>query len=178
MKKATLISVTLIMTVFITCHFQVFKLFQNSQKANFRAYVSQNLNQLEQINISPFQLFSDSKNMEWLDENKEIMINGILYDIISIKNSGKTVSLFVINDTKEKALMENYSKVVNSKETNSNSSKSNILKSFLSLKFIQGSNYEFNLSSSSLINKHYTPYTVFLSDVFISQETPPPNKFS
>jgi hypothetical protein len=116
--------------------------------------------------------------MEWLDENKEIMVNGILYDVISIKNSGKTVSLFVINDTKEKALMENYSKVVNSNETNSNSSKSNILKNFLSLKFIQGSNYEFNLSSSSLINKHYTTYIVSLSDVFMSQETPPPNNFS
>lgn len=166
------------MTVFITCHFQVFKLFQNSQKANFRAYVAQNLSQLEQISISPFQLFSDSKDMEWLDENKEIMVNGILYDIISIKNSGKTVSLFVINDTKEKALMDNYSKVVNSNETNSNSSKSNIVKNFLSLKFIQSPSYEFNISSSNLTNKHFTTYTVSLSDVFMSQETPPPNNFS
>ena len=95
-----------------------------------------------------------------------------------IKNSGKTVSLFVINDTKEKDLMENYSKVVNSDVANSNSSKSTIIKSFLSLKFIQSSNYEFIISSSSHINKHYTAYIVNLSCVYISQETPPPNKFS
>lgn len=167
------------MVIFVTCHFFIFKIQQNSHKNNFKIYLSKNLSQLEKIDISINELYTDSKNIEWLDDNKEVLINNSIYDVIYVKKSGKVVSLYVVNDDKEKKLMDNYDKLASFFTSNtSNSSKSDLIKDFLSLKFLPNSNNKIvDLKSFTL-----SSYNVFclgnIPNVFLSQENPPPIQFS
>ena len=140
----------------------------------FRSFILKNLSQLDKIEISPSQLFSDSKNLKWLDNNSEIMLNGLIYDIVSIKNSGKTVSLFVVNDVKEKSLMDTYNQMADSIFDSGNPAKPNLIKDFLSLKFFQDKVLEFSNYNSFTLNT-FSGFVVKTITVFLSQETPPPN---
>lgn len=177
MKKAGFIIIGLFLTVFVTVHFFIFQLSLNSHQAQFRSGLTNNLSLIEKIEITPSELFTDSKNIKWLDNNKEISINGLLYDVVSILNSGKTVSLFLVNDGAEKTLLDNYSQLAGSIFDNSNPAKPNLIKDFLSLKFFQDSPLEITIPNISRMNVS-AGYLLNIITVFLSQETPPPNIFS
>jgi len=119
LKKAGFIITGLFLTVFVTVHFFIFQISLNSHQSQFRSHLTKNPSLIEKIEISPSELFTDSKNIKWLDGNKEISINGLLYDVVSILNSGKTVSLFLVNDGDEKTLLDKYSQLAGSVFDNS-----------------------------------------------------------
>lgn len=174
MKKAGVIVIGLFLAVFITGHFFIFKIAQSGHQDQFRSFILKNLDQTEKIEISPFELFSNSKNIKWLDNNKEIVFNGLIYDIVSIKNTGKTVSLFVVNDNDEKALIDKYTELAGSIFNNTIPGKQDLIKDFLSLKFFQDT----PLAITALNIFQTNTYAEYISDiitVFLSQETPPPN---
>jgi len=132
----------------------------------------QNLEHVVKVSIAPFELYSSSKNIKWTDDNKEVIINGEFYDVIGFKNSGTTVSLFLINDTKEKELIDNYEGLANSLN-NTSTPGSKLIKDFLSLKYLQDAFIEFSPSSTDLI-VDFPEYIADLSSVFISLGNPPP----
>jgi hypothetical protein len=172
LKKAGIILIGLALTIFVTGHFFIFQISQNSHKNQFRSYMLQNLDQTIKVDITPSELYSSSEKIKWIDGNKEVIIDGQLYDVLGSKNSGKTVSLFLINDAKEKDLINNYEQLANSLH-NTSSSGSELIKDFLSLKYLQDPLIEI-VQQFTVLTSEYTDYIPNLSSVFISLENPPP----
>lgn len=81
------------MSVFISCHFFLFKIYQVSSKSAFKTHVFNNLNHLEQIKLYPSLLYTNTKNIKWCDDNNEIELDNQLYDVVYIKNTGTTGSI-------------------------------------------------------------------------------------
>ena len=141
MRKALYIIAVSLITVFLTGHYFIYKSVLKSHKKEFKSYIRSHYAKIEQLEISPSQLYSNNNGLEWLDENKEVCFNGIMYDIISIKNAGTKVVLFVVNDKEEKELMNRYEKDFNNCYENGNTGKqnNNLLKDFLALKYFHKS---------------------------------------
>lgn len=139
MRKISYIIALSLITVFLTGHYFIYKSVLKSHKKEFKTYIRSHFAKIEQIEISPSELYNNNKHITWLDENKEISLNGIMYDIISIKNAGTKVVLNVVNDKNEKELMNRYNKQFNDIYENGNTGKqnNNLLKDFLSLKYFQ-----------------------------------------
>ena len=146
--------------------FFIFKLSQNSHQNQFRAFIFKNLDKVIKVDISPFELYSSSQKIKWLDDNKEVVIDNQIYDVIGLKNSGKTVSLFLMNDSQEKNLIDNYNELTSSILNSPVSSKSNLIKDFLSLKFLQDSPLGVCASEIDFVNP-YLNYLADLTSVFI-----------
>lgn len=113
-------------------HFLFYKYVNYCHKVEFKNYIKSNISQIEEIEITPSQLFVDSEGFIWKDDNTELKIGNEMYDIVSI-SYGTKIILRVVNDKIEKKLFENYKMCINS---NSEDNKLNILKDFLSLKVI------------------------------------------
>ena len=139
MRKASYIIALSLITVFLTGHFFIYKSVLNSHKKAFKTYIRSHYAKTEQIEISLSELYTNTKNIAWLDDNKEVLLNGVMYDIVSIKNNGTKVILCVVNDLHEKELMNRYQKQFNNTYENGNTGKknNNLIKDFLSLKFFQ-----------------------------------------
>jgi hypothetical protein len=174
MKKASFIIVISLVTVFLTGHYFIYKSVLKSHKKEFKAFIRSNFVKSEQLEINPSQLYSDNVGMKWLDENKEVCLNGVMYDILSIQNAGTKVILHVVKDKDEKELMDCYRDQFNTIYENGNTGKknNNILKDLLSMKYFQRS-----YSAISLLTSEYnysTSLTSALSSVYLSVQTPPP----
>jgi len=65
----------------------------------------------------------------WEEKNKEFSIDGVLYDLARIEKSGGKTFLYCINDKKEKQLLDNLAKAVNT--NHDNKQEKNSIKSFL-----------------------------------------------
>lgn len=174
MKKASLIIALSLMTVFLTGHYFIYKSVLKAHKKEFKSYIRANFAKSEQLEINPSQLYTDNHEMKWLDENKEVCLNGVMYDILSIKNAGTKVILNVVKDKDEKELMNRYQNQFNDIYENGNTGKkdNSLLKDFLSLKFFQKSFSQINLFTTE---HNYSVF--FKSDlplVYLSVQTPPP----
>lgn len=172
MKKAGFILIGLALTIFVTGHFFIFRISQASHKKEFRSFMLQNLDQAIKIDITPSELYSSSAKIKWVDDNKEVVINDQVYDVLGFKNSGTTVSLFLINDSKEKDLINNYELLSNS-INNTTSPGSELVKDFLSLKYLPDSLIGI-LPVSYDLSTSFPAYVADLASVFISLENPPP----
>ncbi len=112
----------------------------------------------------------------WEDDNQEIVYQGVLYDIISIKQFGVYVSLSVVSDMQEMELKSQFAALFNS-SSNNNKTKAplELLKNFFAFKYIvDNSLIEFKNSPP----KSSSPNTELLfqiTEIVIQQETPPPD---
>lgn len=174
MKKASLIIALALMTVFLTGHYFIYKTVLKAHKKEFKTYIRSNFAKTEQLEINPSQLYTDNLEMQWLDENKEVCLNGVMYDIISIKSAGTKVILNVAKDKDEKELMNRYRDQFNDIYENGNAGKknNNLLKDFLSLKYFQNSNSSIVVFSEE--HKHIIEQHLSLSFTSIGISTPPP----
>lgn len=150
MRKASFIIALALITVFLTGHYFIYKSVLKSHKKEFKTYIRSHFAKIEQLAINPSQLYTDNLEMQWLDENKEVCLNGVMYDIVSIKSAGTKVVLNVVKDKDEKELMNRYNKQFNDIYENGNTgkSKTNLLKDFLSLKFFQNNTSSIALYSN------------------------------
>jgi hypothetical protein len=126
------------MLVFISGHYFVFKTVQNQYTKNFKEYLKTLPEEKwESVEIASNQLYKNGSKITWLDDNKEIEMNGQLYDVVKIKHLGNKVKIYLVNDTNEKALKKNYNQIANSlNENNSKKASGNPLKELFSIKVI------------------------------------------
>jgi len=134
MKKAICAIAAVLILVFITGHFFLFKIAQHSHKSEFKHYLKSNAVTIQKIELSPSELFVDSKTITWKDDNTEIEMNGEMYDVMEIKNSGTKVILSIVPDKVEKTLFEKYRAQAASIYNNRNSKENNGIKDLLTLK--------------------------------------------
>jgi hypothetical protein len=181
LKKTALILSVMLIVVFSTGSFFVYKCFLQSYKKEFKSYISLNKKTTATtiIKINPSQLFTNSNTITWEDENKEVIYNGILYDIVYIENKKGKVYLTVVSDFQETELKKQFASIYS---VNSNSSTKNpfdLLKQFLALKTIfQNSETYINPFPIKCFSiKNYS--TLFkLQTIVLNQETPPPDLIS
>ncbi|MFZ1676658.1 MAG: hypothetical protein WAT91_05265 [Saprospiraceae bacterium] len=69
-------------------------------------------------------LFTDQKTINWEKKNKEFLLNGKLYDVLSIKRNGRVMMITCIPDKKEDKIVETYLKCC--EKTKNKNNKANI----------------------------------------------------
>lgn len=176
MKKATFIIALSLITVFLTGHYFIYKSVLKEHKKEFRSYIRSRFEKAEQIEISPSELYSNNLRLTWHDENKEICLNGVMYDILKIKNAGTKVILYAVNDEHEKDLIDRYLDRFNTIYENWNTGKksNNLLKNFLSLKFFQDKNLL--ITNPQIVQIHsFSNFIAEIASAFLSKESPPPD---
>lgn len=174
LKRISFIIISLVITVFITGNYFIYKQVTKAHKREFKAYIRTNFAKTEVIEINPSELFSNNQRITWLDENKEILLGEIMYDIVSIKNNGTKVLLTVVNDSEEKALMNEYRDEFNGfYNQNSAKSKNNIMKDFFGFKYLPTHQCFFELACSEY--KISAFFFAEIEDGFISIPFSPPD---
>lgn len=180
MKKVIVIFSFLLITLFSVGSFIVFSTYISFHQSTFQASlkkINQNLFTTK-IFINPSELYTNSKNLIWEDDNKEIIKEGILYDIISIDSKDGKIMLTVISDSKEQEIKKQFASLYKDNYTHPSNNLTKLLKQLLALKFL----FYFNSSFNS--NQHFSTisYVRFnlLKDkpVFLPKEVPPPNFFA
>lgn len=178
MKKITII-VTLSVICFLSLgSFLLYKGYLKAYKSDFKAYINLNKQHLPLVKYSILksELYVNTNLIQWEDENKEIVIEGKLYDIISKTSTNNTIVLDLLEDTKEYELKKEFANSFDVEHSKSNSP-IKLLKQFLALKCITVPHFEFqdfNLYSNFKPIDHTN---FIISTIFLFKETPPPNIF-
>ena len=178
MKNLAVIFSFILIVVFSVGSFFIHQVYLNKYKQEFRSYLFSNKKEtaFTNITIHKNQLYKNSSSIMWEDDNQEIVYQGVLYDIISIKQFGVYVRLSVVSDKQEMELKNQFAALFNS-SSNNNKTKAplELLKNFFAFKYIvNNSLMEFKNSTI----KRCSPNTKLLfqiTEVVIQQETPPPD---
>lgn len=137
MRKASFIIISTLIIVFLTGNYFIYKQITKAHKKEFKAYIRSRFAKTIKISIHPSELYSNNSKINWLDDNKEVIINDVLYDVISIKNNGTLVVLTVVDDKKEKELMDTYrDRFDDFRASHSSKNKPQVAKDFFSLKYL------------------------------------------
>ena len=144
-------------------------------KQEFKSYIKTGQIQSDKttITIATKYLYNNSSNIVWEDGNEEIFVNGVLYDIISIKTNALSTILSVVSDQQELELKKQFTAIYDVSKNKKESYP--FLKSFFSLKSVLNhSSFEFK-NQVSTFAKNYLDPIYKTATIYSSQETPPPN---
>ncbi|MFO0322594.1 MAG: hypothetical protein ACK504_09230 [Bacteroidota bacterium] len=152
----------------VASRFMVFCSVVNAQKKQFRqTTLLQQKTELKQIAFRDNELYNDVKGVEWKENNKEIVLNGKYYEVVSIE---KKVGIYVVNiieDTKENELFEFFFK-----NTERKGELTDYLTLVLGMNFITSEAIKFKNTQAGLAN-HQTPFTL-KSGIELSNRTEKP----
>lgn len=136
MRKVLFIFSLLIITVLITGNYFIYKQVTKAHKKEFKAFIRSKYARKQTIKIWPSELYSNNSRITWLDHNKEILLDGVMYDIISHRNEGVQVALTVVEDTQEKELMHRYKNQFDEIYNHNPKQKKSIAKDFFAFKYL------------------------------------------
>lgn len=152
------------------------KLYLKSYKKDFKSYVFKNkkIISFTKIEIRKKQLYQNSKNLVWEDENKEIVYFGNLYDIVSIDINDENVVLTVVSDKKELELKKQFASIYTDENYKNSSQPIKLLKQLLSLKCIfSNTDYHFKCLNNDIT---FCSTKVFnIQKGYVTNENPPPS---
>lgn len=147
-----------------------------SYKKEFKSYIKTYKKRaaFSTIIIYPSELYTNSPNIIWEDEYKEVVYKGILYDVVSIKGKGLTIELTVVSDHQEMQLKKQFASLYDIGSNEKTKSPFNLLKTFFALKFIAAhSDLSFN-NSVFVFKNLISCQTIQIRSVILYIETPPP----
>lgn len=152
------------------------KLYLKSYKKDFKAYVFKNKKTISftKIEIQKKQLYKNSKNLVWEDENKEIVYFGKLYDIVSVEINYENVVLTVVSDKEEMELKKQFASIYNENDLKNSSQSAKLLKQLLSLKCVFN-NDTFEFKNGNNVISFGAIKLVTIQKGYLLIETPPPN---
>ena len=165
-----------LVTVLSTGSYVMSKLYLKSYKKDFKAYVFKNKKIIShtKIEIKKNQLYKNSRNLVWEDENKEIVYYGNLYDIVEIETIEDKVFLTVVSDKEEMELKKQFASIYNENDFKKSSQPAKLLKQLLSLKCVcNNDNFEFKNDTYVIPFCQIKIFVIQKGYFFI--ETPPPN---
>lgn len=177
LKKVIVIIVICIVAILSIGSLLFSKLYLNSYKKDFKTYLKNNKNNIEaqSLQIEQWQLFKNSKNLQWEDNYKEIVFNGNLYDVVSIEVINSKIILKLVSDKQEQSLKNKFADINNLNDNKMDSHPLKLLKQFLSLKTLVNDSINFN-SNCHFTNNDYTLFLLHKMElVNITPLTPPPN---
>lgn len=79
------------------------------KKVEFRkAVLNKSVSQVKCMSFSEKELYTNSKDYEWKENNKELVIKGVYHEVVSVKKTGEVYEVLIIADTNENELFQNY----------------------------------------------------------------------
>lgn len=142
--------------------------FVQSQKTNFREDVlHNNQNLVSEIKFLNTDAFINKNGCEWHENNKELVVNGIYYEVISVTKLKNSVLVKVIADKNENDLFKNYYSLNN----NTKQDYVNLVKMLLSFVYVCYNNTIqiipsfFNLSTKTQTNTQFLDFYYFLKQI-------------
>lgn len=178
MKKVIVFILLSLAVVLTTGGYFFHKAHLFAYKKEFKSYIKAHKNNIPttQLIIKSSQLFVNTTEITWIDDNKEVYSQGKLYDIVTITRQKDEIILTVLSDSNEQKLKETFAGLYNNDTLEKNNHKPmKLLKQFLALKYIEPLKIEFNDLEISPIEKIYLDFSFDLKNIFLPQETPPPN---
>jgi hypothetical protein len=174
-KKITVILVFALVSVFSAGSFFIYKSFLSSYKSDMRTYIKTHKKNLTTsvISILPSELYVNTKTITWEDNNKEIIYEGNLYDVISISSENQKMLITITSDQAEEDIQKQFAAAYDF-NTQSSGNPLKLLKQFLGLKFLSDTFFDFNPFDSLFSSQNYSIYAAHFKAVFLSIETPPP----
>jgi len=173
LKKFTAIFSLLCILVFSCGSFFIYKIYLKSYKKEFRSFINiQKQDKLEFYTIPLNQLYVSSAVLKWEDENKEVIIEGKLYDVIALVIQNDQVILSLLPDFKELQLKQEFANLFNDSSKNI-SPFLNLLKQMLNLKF-ESNSFSF-LSSIPANNISFTEFLFNIPEVSLNSPFIPPS---
>ena len=95
LKKIAVIFTFVFISILSTGSFFVFSGFISQYQTDYQAYIQKEKSKINtsEILINPSQLYINSAKVSWEDDNKELVVDGVLYDVVSItvNRKGKLV---------------------------------------------------------------------------------------
>lgn len=163
--------------MFSAAGYLIHKCYLNSYKKEFKSFTFANQKKISTavLLINPSELYTNSCNIIWEDENREVIYKGVLYDIIRIENRGLKIALVAVSDTQETSLKKQFAELFNINTRESSKNPFHNLKSFFSLKcVICQADFDLGITCFLRPQSYYTD-SFLISTVFLAQETPPPD---
>jgi hypothetical protein len=180
LKKATIIFSFILITVFSVGSYFLHQLYLKSYKKEFKAYISKykQRSAFSTITINPSELYINSANIIWEDEYKEVIYNGVLYDVVSVKGKGLTIVLTVVSDHQEMELKKEFASLFDVSSNQKTKGPFDLLKNFMALKYLAAnSDFCFNNCVFSLDNLASFK-SIQINSPVINLDTPPPQFFA
>lgn len=155
--------------LFIAARFTVLQSFVNLQKKQFRQTVLlEKKKELKQVVFSEDNLFKDTKNCEWKEGNKELVLNGIYHEVVSIDKKDGNYIVTIIEDKKENELFANFFTTTNNKMQ-----LTDCIIMILGMTFVASEPFEFKQAIPYEV-KHQTHFNLkFGTEQFSCTEKPP-----
>ncbi len=177
LKKAAIIFSFLLITAFSVGSFFLHQLYLKSYKKEFKTYISKYKEQaaFSTITICPSELYTNSANITWEDENKEVVYKNILYDVVSITGKGLTIELTVVSDHQEMALKKQFAVLYDVNSNKKTKGPFDLLKQFLALKYIV---HSANLDLNNVVTARsdsFTSSAFLIITRVIARYAPPPD---
>jgi hypothetical protein len=97
------------LSLLISAKFMLYTCFQQAQKYNLRHNTLSSSTKLLTIELSENELFKNTKGREWRDNGKELVINQLYYEVISIQFVHQHWYLLIKEDNFESALIALFS---------------------------------------------------------------------
>lgn len=178
LKNVVIIFIFFIISLFSCGSYLLYKTYLCSYKSNFRTYINANKKNVNHsiICITPSELYVNSNRIIWEDENKEVIYDGVLYDIVNMKYEGGKVILTAVSDEQEQEIKKQFAENFEENSNSKTNSSLKLLKQFLALKYTSNDDL-LKINSHQILNEYQTDPVFKLEPVFISTETLPPNQF-
>ncbi len=179
MKKLIIIIVLTIISFLSIGSYILYKGYLKAYKADFRTYINLHQQHLPLVKhiIQKSELYVNTKLIQWEDEDKEVVINGKLYDVISSTIIKNTVELSLLEDTNEQGIKKEFASsfdLTNSKSNNP----IKLLKQFLALKCVVNHSQNLNTPMSFLNTISCYSNGFSIPKIVLLVQTPPPNFIS
>jgi hypothetical protein len=130
---------------------------------------------LEKLENASLQTFTiDQQDIEWIKKDKEIMIDGKLFDLKFSHKINHKIIITGLFDTKEDELKREYNKLINPKNNQSAPLNQLVLKLFLADIFYQ-KNYSILPRVSQSGKSTYLSFKEAAVSQYCVINTPPPN---
>jgi hypothetical protein len=176
MKRLLSILFLLIFVYNLAGYFVVFRLEQYAVKRSMKALIKSGLNEeaLEKVVVPNGDISTERFGFRLLDEGKEFMYKGKLYDIVKSSTDGKNTVFYCINDKNEERLFANlyeHIKQNNEPNTPAKNHSNNLVKSIIK-EALPDNSMEMLLTKTADIQ--FSIYDIAPLQQYIPLHTPPP----
>lgn len=147
-------------------------------KKEFKSYIKKNQSNIPttKLIINDSELYINTKQIVWLDENKEVYYQGKLYDVVSLLKQKDKIILSLLSDENEQKLKNDFASIYDDDSVGKTNQKPiKLLKQFLTLKYVTPKSAVINTLCLKDIIQPFTVDTFELQNVFLSQDAPPPD---
>lgn len=180
MKKLTVIFSFVLITIFSVGSYFLHQLYLKNYKKEFNACISKYKEQsaFSTITITPSELYTNSANIIWEDEYKEVVYKGVLYDVVNVKGKGLTVELTAVSDHQEMKLKNEFASLYDVNSTERTKGPFDLLKNFMALKYL-AANSDFGFCNCVFSLDNLASFkSIQINSPVINLDTPPPQFFA